>query len=139
MSELLSISLSLRKKVFESQFTVLFIVLCIALSVAFPLNVSASGISIANTCSPVAETTCGLPFPSDLFLNTRGKLNYSDNIFDRQVGQGLRDDLFSVKSQFPEGFRPSQVFNASEGFSALGPGAIREQMRSDLTPVVSSS
>ena len=99
----------------------LFYIFVLATVLLLPSITFASGISVANTCNPVAEVSCGLPFPSDLFLNTNGKLNYSDNIFDRQVGGQLRDSEFSVKSQFPVGFRPSQVFNDSEGFSALGP------------------
>ncbi len=105
------------KKITISAFFV-FVLISILL---LPNIVLASGISVANTCNPVAEVSCGLPFPSDLFLNTSGKLNYSDNIFDREVGGQLRDSEFSVKSQFPVGFRPSQIFNDSEGFSALGP------------------
>jgi len=76
--------------------------------------------SVATTCNPVAEITCGLPFPSDLFADTDGTLNYSDNIFDKKVGESTRTD-FTVRSQFSSNFKPSVIFNNSKGFSALGP------------------
>ena len=81
---------------------------------------SAAGFSPSSTCSYVAVQACALPFPSDLFRNTVGKYNYSDNILDRNV-EGTIHSLFPVKSQFPANFLPSKVINPSGGFSALGP------------------
>lgn len=81
---------------------------------------SAAGISVASTCNPVAQKACALPFPSDLFRNLTGTYNYSDNILDRDVN-GVTRQYLTIKSQYPESFRPSRIFNNSGGFSALGP------------------
>lgn len=84
------------------------------------LTAQAAGFSVASTCSQVAEDSCSLPFPSDLFRNHVGKYNYSDTILDRRV-TGLVHQLWPVRNQFPSGFLPSKVINPSNGFSALGP------------------
>lgn len=86
------------------------------------VSAQAGGLSVASSCNPVAQSACGLPFPSDLFRNTAGKLNYSDKILDKQTSGYVHDD-FTVASQLPDNFLPSQVLNSSHGFSALGPVA----------------
>lgn len=80
----------------------------------------AAGISIVSKCNPVAVQTCGLPFPSDLFRNTAGKLNFSDKVWDRTV-DGDTHELLPLSIQYPENFQPAKVFNGSSGFSPLGP------------------
>jgi len=85
-------------------------------------NVQAAGISIASTCNPVAQSACGLPFPSDLFRNTAGKLNYSNKIFDRRISGPVHTE-FPVATQLPANFTAATIFNQSSGFSALGPVA----------------
>jgi len=98
------------------------VLLFVALSV-FPQLTFA----VANRCNPVSINTCSLPFPSDLFRNNDGTLNYSDDIFDRTTSGGafLTDGQLrsgdKVYSAFPAGFRASQILNKSKGFSALGP------------------
>lgn len=85
-------------------------------------NAHAAGISIASTCNPVAQSACGLPFPSDLFRNTAGKLNYSNRIFDRRITGPVHAE-FPVATQLPANFTAATIFNQSSGFSALGPVA----------------
>lgn len=91
-----------------------------AMMLWLPGLVSAAGISVASTCNPVAQKACALPFPSDLFRNLTGTYNYSDNILDRDIG-GVTRQYLTIKSQYPESFRPSRIINNSDGFSALGP------------------
>lgn len=78
------------------------------------------GISAANVCNPLAVSTCGLPFPSDVFRNPFGGYNFSDRILDRRTSGPVRV-LAPARLQYPLNFRPSKVFNSSDGFSALGP------------------
>lgn len=80
----------------------------------------AAGLSVASTCNPVAQKACALPFPSDLFRNTVGTYNYSDTIWDREVGGTMRQYL-TIRSQYPASFAPSKIINPSRGFSPLGP------------------
>lgn len=80
----------------------------------------AGGISPASSCNPLAQDTCGLPFPSDVFRNTVGRYNFSDSILDKRTSGSVRT-LLPARAQFPSTFHPSQVFNNSTGFSALGP------------------
>lgn len=84
--------------------------------------VHAAGLSVASGCNPVAQSACSLPFPSDLFRNTAGKLNYSNRIMDRRTS-GTVHELLPVASQLPTKFTPANILNDSRGFSALGPVA----------------
>ncbi|MEE2732399.1 MAG: hypothetical protein VYA55_16380 [Pseudomonadota bacterium] len=96
-------------------------ILVAALGILFsPATVLAAGLSPVSTCNPLAVETCGLPFPSDLFRNTVGRYNFADSILDRRTS-GLVRTLLPAQAQFPAAFRPSQIFNDSSGFSALGP------------------
>ena len=83
-------------------------------------SVQAAGLSPASKCNPLAQDTCGLPFPSDVFRNTVGRYNFADSILDRRTG-GLVRALLPAQAQFPSTFHPSKIFNDSTGFSALGP------------------
>ena len=78
------------------------------------------GFSAASTCNPMAEETCGLPFPSDVFRTTLGRYGFSDRILDRRASGPVRV-LLPARAQFPNSFQPSEIFNNSTGFSALGP------------------
>jgi len=83
------------------------------------VNISYSA-SPVTLCNPLAEMACGLPFPSDLYLDSdTNKLNYSDEILDTRVSGALRSTN-TMLSQFPEAFRPSNILNSSTGFSPLG-------------------
>jgi len=83
------------------------------------VNISYSA-SPVTLCNPLAEIACGLPFPSNLYLDSdTNKLNYSDEILDTRVSGALRSTN-SMLSQFPEAFRPSNILNSSTGFSPLG-------------------
>lgn len=84
----------------------------------FTINI---GFSAANKCNPLAVDACGLPFPSDVFKNlyTRG-YNFSNRILDRRVS-GASGVVSPSRVQLPPNFRPSKIFNFSDGFSALGP------------------
>lgn len=99
-----------------------FLPLIVLLGAFFSSQVGASGISIASSCNPVAQSACGLPFPSDLFRNTAGKLNYSNQIMDRRTTGKVHGTL-PVATQFPAQFNPATILNESRGFSALGPVA----------------
>lgn len=92
----------------------------VVMLLGLPGITAAAGISVASTCNPVAQKACALPFPSDLFRNLGGTYNYSDNILDRDVN-GVTRQYLTIKSQYPESFRPSRIINDSDGFSALGP------------------
>src|SRR5690606_1521023 len=92
----------------------------VVILLGLPGITAAAGISVASTCNPVAQKACALPFPSDLFRNLGGTYNYSDNILDRDVN-GVTRQYLTIKSQYPESFRPSRIINDSDGFSALGP------------------
>lgn len=71
-------------------------------------------------CNPLAEIACGLPFPSDLYLDSETlKLNYSDEVLDTRVSGPLRGTN-TMLDQFPDTFRPSAILNNSAGFSPLG-------------------
>ena len=50
-------------------------------------SVQAAGLSPASKCNPLAQDTCGLPFPSDVFRNTVGRYNFADSILDRSDGR----------------------------------------------------
>ena len=71
------------KKITISAFFV-FVLISILL---LPNIVLASGISVANTCNPVAEVSCCLSFLSQLFSHTSAKLTYRDSIVDREVDE----------------------------------------------------
>jgi pimeloyl-ACP methyl ester carboxylesterase len=81
---------------------------------------SAAGFSPASSCNPLAQETCGLPFPSDVFRNNFGRYNFSDTIFDKRTS-GMVRTLLPARTQYPSSFQPSKIFNDSTGFSALGP------------------
>lgn len=98
----------------------LLALLSMLLTVGVAASAYAGGISPANSCNPLAQETCGLPFPSDVFRNTAGRYNFSNSILDKRTSGSVRT-LLPAQIQFPSSFRPSEIFNNSTGFSALGP------------------
>ncbi|CBL44581.1 hypothetical protein HDN1F_09980 [gamma proteobacterium HdN1] len=94
--------------------------LAAAICITASTSVMAAGISVASQCNSVAQKACSLPFPSDLFRNTNGTYNYSDDILDREVG-GVVKRFPTVREQYSDNFKPSAILNKSDGFSALGP------------------
>jgi hypothetical protein len=77
--------------------------------------------SIAGNCNPVAIKTCGLPFPSDLFMDTNAhRLAFDDAVIDTTLDGPVRQQQ-TMLSQMDPAFTPAKIFNGSTGFSALGP------------------
>jgi hypothetical protein len=77
--------------------------------------------AVASNCNPVAIKTCGLPFPSDLFMDQKTqRLHFDDAIIDREITGPIRQSN-TVLSQMDPSFSPAQIFNGSTGFSAAGP------------------
>jgi len=96
----------------------------IKLSLAATLCVATSATqaqTVPGNCNPVAVKTCGLPFPSDLFMDQQTqRLNFDDAILDREITGPIRQSK-TLLSQMDPSFSPAKVFNGSTGFSAAGP------------------
>lgn len=87
----------------------------------FAWATAANAQTIAGDCNPVALKTCGLPFPSDLFMDQQTqRLNFDDALVDREVTGPIRQTK-TLLSQMDPSFSPAQVFNGSTGYSAAGP------------------
>jgi hypothetical protein len=77
--------------------------------------------TVATDCNPVAVKTCGLPFPSDLFMDQETqRLHFDDAILDREITGPIRQTN-TLLSQMDPSFSPAQIYNGSTGFSAAGP------------------
>jgi len=77
--------------------------------------------AVASNCNPVAVKTCGLPFPSDLFMDQQTRrLHFDDAIIDRDITGPIRQSN-TLLSQMDPSFSPAKIFNGSTGFSAAGP------------------
>jgi hypothetical protein len=77
--------------------------------------------TIAGNCNPVAIKTCGLPFPSDLFMDQQTqRLQFDDAIIDREITGPIRQTN-TLLSQMDPSFSPAKIYNGSTGFSAAGP------------------
>jgi hypothetical protein len=77
--------------------------------------------SIAGNCNPVAVKTCGLPFPSDLFMDSATHhLAFDDAVIDTTIDGPVRQQQ-PMLGQMDPAFTPAKIFNGSTGFSAVGP------------------
>jgi len=85
------------------------------------LTTSAEAKTIAGNCNPVAVKTCGLPFPSDLFMDAETqRLKFDDSLIDTTIDGPIRQQQ-PMLAQMDPAFTPAKIFNGASGFSAAGP------------------
>jgi len=77
--------------------------------------------TIAGNCNPVAIKTCGLPFPSDLFMDAATqRLKFDDTLIDNTIDGPIRQQQ-PMLAQMDPAFTPAKIFDGASGFSAAGP------------------
>jgi len=85
------------------------------------LTTIAEAKNIAGNCNPVAVKTCGLPFPSDLFMDVETqRLEFDDALIDTTIDGPIRQQQ-PMLGQMDSAFTPAKIFNGATGFSAAGP------------------